>query len=603
MRNLQQHPLPIAKPSSPSLYRALVLTTPLFLAACGGGSGGAPELVGPAAPSGFSLASYGPKTYNFSWAVTPGAMRYELFEDPDGAAGPQPEKLLGIAADNTVTSFRHQMQGPLYERLNASYRLRACDGSGCGPFTSAVTPDITQAIGRFELPAGDPTQRFGAYTNAIALSADGLTLAVGSPREGSSGGLAGAGAVYIFSRSRLGIGMPAPAWSLRARLEGSSPAAKMAFGASVALSANGRTLAVGAPEERSNARGINGDAANRDAYGAGAAYIFIDNGSTWSQQAYVKSRNTPAKVETCSRLDVMGTFVFPCTPQHFGFSVALSADGNLLAVGAPEEGANFTPGSAAVLGGLSFSGETIFGGGIGAVHTFARNNDGAWAERAHLPGSSADPTMARFGAVVALSSDGTVLAANTDKDISVLTQLGGVWSERTQVWRVPAAGVLPGSHNPFAMSSDASTLAILDRSRGTDVQLRTFTRTAGDAWTQQPALPVKVADPGFSNNVMLSLSAAGHTLALGDIGDASNASGINGNPNNHAIYSAGAVNVYRRDGTTWSHSAYLKAPQPQALAQFGASVALSGDAGTLAVGTSSSTDGTTPAAPNAAYLY
>lgn len=600
MTYFQRHPAPVANSGLPCLYRALLLAAPLVLAACGGGSGES-EPAGLPAPSGFSVASYGPKTYNLGWTVTPGAMRYELFEDPDGAAGPQPESLFGVGAANNVTSFPIQIGGLLHERVNASYRLRACDASGCGPFTSAVTPDLTQAIGRFDLPAGDPTQRFGAYTNAIALSADGLTLAVGSPREGSSDGLAGAGAVYIFSRSMPGVGMPAPAWGLRARLEGSSPAAKMAFGASLALSANGRTLAVGAPEERSNARGINGDAANRDAYGAGAAYIFMDNGSTWSQQAYIKSRNTPAKVETCSRLDISGTAVFPCTPQHFGFSVALSADGNLLAVGAPEEGANFTPGSAAVLSGLSFTGETIFGGGVGAVHTFARSN-GGWAEQAHLPGSSADPTMARFGAVVALSSDGTVLAANTDKDISVLTHLGGVWSAPTQVWRVPAAGALTGSHNPFAMSRDGSTLAVLDRSGGTDVQLRTFTRT-GDAWTQQPALPVKAADGFFTNSVMLSLSADGRMLAVGNLDDASNASGINGNPNNQALYSAGAVNVYRRDGTTWAHRAYLKAPQPRALARFGASVALSGDASTLAVGTSSATDGVTPAAADAAYLY
>lgn len=600
MINFQRHPAPVANSGLPCLYRALLLAAPLVLAACGGGSGES-EPAGLQAPSGFSVASYGPKTYNLGWTVTPGAMRYELFEDPDGAAGPQPESLFGVGAANNVTSFPIQVGGLLHERVNASYRLRACDASGCGPFTSAVTPDLTQAIGRFDLPAGDPTQRFGAYTNTITLSADGLTLAVGSPREGSSDGLAGAGAVYIFSRSMPGVGMPAPAWGLRARLEGSSPAAKMAFGASLALSANGRTLAVGAPEERSNARGINGDAANRDAYGAGAAYIFMDNGSTWSQQAYIKSRNTPAKVETCSRLDISGTAVFPCTPQHFGFSVALSADGNLLAVGAPEEGANFTPGSAAVLSGLSFTGETIFGGGVGAVHTFARNN-GGWAEQAQLPGSSADPTMARFGAVVALSSDGTVLAANTDKDISVLTHLGGVWSAPTQVWRVPAAGALTGSHNPFAMSRDGSTLAVLDRSGGTDVQLRTFTRT-GDAWTQQPALPVKAADGFFTNSVMLSLSADGRMLAVGNLDDASNASGINGNPNNQALYSAGAVNVYRRDGTTWAHRAYLKAPQPRALARFGASVALSGDASTLAVGTSSATDGVTPAAADAAYLY
>ncbi|MDD2176684.1 hypothetical protein OIN59_04510 [Acidovorax sp. D2M1] len=565
----------------------LFLAIPLVLTACGGGSGSSTS------PTPFSLTvGYGIKGYNFSWNASAGATRYELFEDPDGPTGSLPETQLGGALSSN--SYAHSLAPQLlHERVNASYRLRACDANGCGPFTATVTPDLTQAIGKFEL-AGGNAARFGSYTNAIALSADGATMVVGSPSEGSSGGLAGAGAVYVFSRSTVG-----GTWSQQARIESTSAAAKMAFGASLALSADGNTLAVGAPEERSNARGINGDASNRDAYGAGAVYLLTRSGGTWSQQAYIKARNTPEKVETCSRLDISGTYVFPCTPQHFGFGVALSADGNLLAVGAPEEGANFAPGAAPSVGTIFTGSETIFGGGVGAVHTFARNN-GAWAEQAYLPGSSADPSMTRFGAVVALSNDGTLLAANTDKDVSVLTHSGNTWSAPTQVWSKPAG--LLGLHNPFALSADGTTLAVVDRSAGSDVQLRTFTRM-GDAWTQQPALSVKAADQFYSNSVMLSLSADGRTLALGNLDDASNASGINGDANNQAINVAGAVNIYRRSGTSWGHSAYLKAPHPQALARFGAGVSLSGDASTLAVGTSSATDGVTPAAANAAYLY
>lgn len=566
----------------------LFLAIPLVLTACGGGSGSSTS------PSPFSLTvGYGVKGYNFSWNASAGATRYELFEDPDGPTGPLPETQLGGALGST--SYAHSLAPQLlHERVNASYRLRACDANGCGPFTATVTPDLTQAIGKFEL-AGGNAARFGSYTNVIALSADGATMVVGSPSEGSSGGLAGAGAVYVFSRNTVG-----GTWSQQARIESTNSAAKMAFGASLALSADGNTLAVGAPEERSNARGINGDASNRDAYGAGAVYLLTRSSGTWSQQAYIKARNTPQKVESCSRLDVMGTFVFPCTPQHFGFSVALSADGNLLAVGAPEEGANFTPGSGGTpVGSMSFTSDTIFGGGLGAIHTFVRNN-GAWAEQAHLPRSSTDRRVARFGAVVALSSDGTLLAANSQHDVSVLTQLSGTWSSPKQVWS-KTTDVVDGEH-PFALSGDGSTLAVLDGAGFSRVELQTFTRT-GDAWTQQPALSVKADGQSQSTSVMLSLSSDGRTLALGDLKDASNAPGINGDAINQAAYAAGAVNIYRRDSATWAHRAYLKAPQPRALARFGAGVALSGDASTLAVGTSSATDGVTPAAPNAAYLY
>ncbi|MCB1978776.1 MAG: hypothetical protein KDF25_05285 [Burkholderiaceae bacterium] len=587
--SLSQRPASMAHAGLGSCTRALLLTVPLALAACGGGSSSDSDTAAP--PSGLNVG-YGTKAYHFSWSAAPNATRYELFEDPDGAAGPQPEVQIGGAI--TGTAYAHSLAAQmLHERVNASYRLRACDANGCRPFSAAATPDLTQAIGRFELAGGGPVGRFGSYPNVVVLSADGATLAVGAPSEASTTRLAGAGAVYVFSRSAAG------AWSQQVRLQASSPAAKMAFGASLALSSDGNTLAVGAPEERSNARGINSDASNGDAYGAGAVYTFHRSGGAWSQQAYVKARNTPQKVATCSRLDISGTMTFPCTPQHFGFSVALSADGNLLAVGAPEEGADFTQGLGGVVGSAwRFGTETIFGGGVGAVHTFARTS-GTWAEQAYLPGSSADPSMARFGAVLALSSDGTVLAASTDKDVSVLTQLSGTWSAPTQVWRQPPER---GSQQPFALSGDGSTLAFVDGSAGPDVQLQTFTR-AGAVWAQQPALPVKSADRYFSESTMLSLSADGRTLALGNPDDASNAPGINGNASNQAADSAGAVNIYRRTGATWSHSAYLKAPQPQVRARLGISVALSGDASTLAVGTSSATDGVTAAVPNAAYIY
>ncbi len=47
-------------------------------------------------------------------------------------------------------------------------------------------------------------------------------------------------------------------------------------------------------------------------------YVFSRSDTTWTQQAYVKARNTDAD-------------------DHFGSSVSLSSDGNTLAVGAYKE--------------------------------------------------------------------------------------------------------------------------------------------------------------------------------------------------------------------------------------------------------------------------
>ena len=47
--------------------------------------------------------------------------------------------------------------------------------------------------------------------------------------------------------------------------------------------------------EASNATGINGGQNDNSAAAAGAAYVFVRNGTTWTQQAYLKASNTDAE--------------------------------------------------------------------------------------------------------------------------------------------------------------------------------------------------------------------------------------------------------------------------------------------------------------------
>ena len=90
------------------------------------------------------------------------------------------------------------------------------------------------------------------------------------------------------------------------------------FGSSVALSSNGRTLAVGASGESSAASGVGGDQASNSIFSAGAVYVFAESNSVWSQQAYVKA-STPGRRDS------------------FGIFVGLSGDGSMLVVGASGE--------------------------------------------------------------------------------------------------------------------------------------------------------------------------------------------------------------------------------------------------------------------------
>lgn len=106
------------------------------------------------------------------------------------------------------------------------------------------------------------------------------------------------------------------------------------FGASVDLSANGDVLVVGAPGEGSGL--INGEVAPLDnsKSQSGAVYVFNREGDVWRQAALVKSPNPTSAWWDC--------YTGTCAPGelsgvNFGAAVAVSDDGDLLAIGAPGE--------------------------------------------------------------------------------------------------------------------------------------------------------------------------------------------------------------------------------------------------------------------------
>ncbi|HWN95924.1 MAG TPA: FG-GAP repeat protein, partial [Methylomirabilota bacterium] len=151
--------------------------------------------------------------------------------------------------------------------------------------------------------------RFG---RSVAISGD--TMVVGAFREDSSAvGVNGDGndnsstnfgAAYVFVRTGTN-------WIQQAYLKASNAGSNDLFGWSVAIS--GDTVVVGADFESSNATGVNGDQSDNSASGAGAAYVFVRDGTNWSQQAYLKASNTGAG-------------------DIFGFSVAIS--GETIVIGA-----------------------------------------------------------------------------------------------------------------------------------------------------------------------------------------------------------------------------------------------------------------------------
>jgi sugar lactone lactonase YvrE len=155
------------------------------------------------------------------------------------------------------------------------------------------------------------------------------------------------------------------------------------FGYAVAVS--GDTVVVGAYMQYSRATGVNGNQSDNSAPGAGAAYVFVRNGTNWSQQAYLKASNT---VKTYNGRD-----------DRFGSSVAMSGD--TVVVGAPHEESNAT--------GVNGNQSDNSAYHAGAAYVFVRKGTN-WTQQGYLKASNADVNDA-FGCSVAVSGDRVIVGA------------------------------------------------------------------------------------------------------------------------------------------------------------------------------------------------
>jgi hypothetical protein len=189
--------------------------------------------------------------------------------------------------------------------------------------------------------SGAGEQGEGFFGRSVALSENGQTALVGAPADSAN-----QGAAWAYTRAGA-------AWLQHGeKLTGTGESAEAHFGFSVALAGDGDTALIGA---RAN------DAGN------GAAWAFVDSASGWSPQG-------PALVGGAQ------------AGEEFGYSVALSADGNTGLVGAPSAG-----------------------GGLGQVLLFERSA-GVWGEaQATLTGGAQESSKALFGSSVSLSFNGEAM--------------------------------------------------------------------------------------------------------------------------------------------------------------------------------------------------
>jgi trimeric autotransporter adhesin len=355
------------------------------------------------------------------------------------------------------------------------------------------------------------------FGRSLALSADGTTLAVGAVGDSSSArGIDGdqddenapsSGAVYVFRRSGT-------EWRQMAYIKSSNSDAEDAFGVSVALSESGLRLAVGASGERSASSGVNGNQDDETAPGSGAVYVFDMTDETWSQTAYIKASN-------------------PSERSMFGWDVGLSADGETLVVGALLEGDNETSAPAS-----------------GAAYVFSFD-DGTWFQKAYLKASNAEAADI-FGFKVGISGDGATIAIGATGESSADN------------------GINADEGNNDATASGATYV---------------FIRT-GDSWLQESYIKASNSNYGDSFGAALELSYDGSSLVVGAPNEGSLTHEPAGDQTSNYGVSVGAVYRFERVAGEWQQESFIKAFNAEPRDAFGVSVSLAENARTLVVGAS-----------------
>jgi len=473
---------------------------------------------------------------------------------------------------------------------------------------------------------------------ATSVSLDGDTAVLGAPNRTLNGnGLVGG--AYVFVRSGT-------SWSYQARLDAADAAIGDQFGVSVAIS--GETVLAGAWCDDTSTITDHG-----------SAYAFLRSGTTWSQQAKLTASdgerydyfgwsvalagNTAVvgspRADTSPKTDHGSAYVFlrngtawsqqakltasdSAASDQFGYSVAISGDTVLSGAYLDDTEAGIDAGSAYVFQrtgttwsqqakltagdgaandqfgtSVGISGDTAVvgvpnddtaaGSDTGSAYVFVRSGI-VWTRQAKLTASDAR-VADHFGSAVAVSGDSVVVGApynNTTGSMYVFVRTGTVWSEQAKLTASDARSD-DELGTSVALSGDTAVAGAptADTSGKSNTgSAYVFVRT-GTTWSQQAKL---IASDSAAEDVFgWSVAISGDSVLVGSIYD-----------DTPAGTDAGSAYVFVRSGTTWSQQAKLTASDALTNDNFGWAVSISGD--TALIGANS---GDSAAVPDTGSAY
>ncbi len=306
-----------------------------------------------------------------------------------------------------------------------------------------------------------------------ALTMGDGVLAVGAPNADVSGAT-DAGAVYLFTYSNN-------AWSQSQKLTAPTPTANDTFGAAVALAGN--TLAVGTPM------------ADLQASNAGAVFVFVLSGGSWSHQATLTASDGSSG-------------------DHLG--AAVTAYGDRVAAGAADANG----------GGLTDSGK---------VYLFLRQGT-TWSQEAILTAGDAaandtfGAALALDDSLLAIGAPGADVNAQADRGAVYVFSLNeGRWSQTAKLTTSDgAAGDAFGQALALRAGLLLAGAPLADGNNTADVGAAYVFSTGGSAWSQEARLDAANAAGGDAVGQAVALDGGWLTLGLpgADAGGAADAGAV-----------------------------------------------------------------------------
>ncbi|NVN92510.1 MAG: hypothetical protein HXX11_18200 [Desulfuromonadales bacterium] len=415
-----------------------------------------------------------------------------------------------VTAVNSTDGCAWSASAPAYftVSLDGEYTLYpwARDGTGnissTYPFPVQVTVDthavlVAPWLQKAKLLA--PESGWNDAFGVSAMSADGNTALISTFYFNSN-----QGAAFVFTRSVAG-------WSSQTKLMASDGTSSDRFGLSTAISADGNTAIIGAYQKN---------------YSQGAAYVFTRSGASWTQQAKLTASDGAAS-------------------DNFGYSVAISADGNSAIIGAHGKSS-----------------------AQGAAYLFTRSGSN-WSQQNKFTASNAVASD-QFGVSVAMSGDGGIAligawGRNSNQGAAyVFTGSGSTWTERTILTATPAVASERFGY-PVVLSGDGDTALIGTYNVGNAAYVFTG---SGSSWSQQARLTGSDTATGDGFGVSVALNFDGNAALVGA----------------YAKNSAqGAAYLFKRSASTWTEVAKPMPVDVVVSDWFGRFVAISGDGSTALI--------------------